>query len=100
MSRKKGGSSPLTGPLLLLGGGMLVLGAIVLMSLGPKKASVVDEGQIEVRGQPRLRADPESIDLGEVKLDTPKTFRIALTNVGDEPLRLAEEPYLEVVEGC
>ncbi len=100
MSKKKGRSSWVAGPLLLLGGAMLVLGAIVLASLGSKQNVVLDEGQVEVRGQPRLRAVPASIDLGEVKLNTPKTFQIALTNVGDEPLKLTEEPYLEVVEGC
>lgn len=99
MNKKKSRFS-FTGPVLLLGGGMLVLGAIVLASLAPKQDSTVDESQIEVRGQPSLRADPDSIDLGDVPLGTPKTFAIALTNVGDEPLRLAEEPYLEVVEGC
>lgn len=97
---KRGRTSSITGPMLLLGGGMLVLGAVALATLGGREDTVVDEDRIEVRGQPSLRADPESIDLGEVPLDTPKTFQVALTNVGDETLRLTEEPYLEVVEGC
>jgi hypothetical protein len=51
-------------------------------------------------GTPRVSVDQEQIDYGEVKLDTPLSFSIAVTNTGDGVLRFKEKPYLEVREGC
>ena len=55
---------------------------------------------IEVKGMPRLKMDREAIDLGNVRLGQTVEARFRLTNVGDQPLRFAEAPYIEVVEGC
>jgi cell division septal protein FtsQ len=55
---------------------------------------------ITVSGQPSLLVDQELIDYGDVKFDTPKTFMVTLTNVGDEPLKISDTPYVEVWEGC
>jgi cell division septal protein FtsQ len=55
---------------------------------------------IEVSGQPSLKVDQQLIDYGDVKLDTNLTFALELTNIGDQPLRISEPPYVEVVEGC
>jgi len=44
--------------------------------------------------------DRQEINLGDVKFNVPKTFTITVTNVGDQPLRFAQAPYIEVVEGC
>jgi hypothetical protein len=86
--------------MLLIMGGILLLGALVLILPGLGRRGVVDESRVEVAGQPSLRAEPESIDFGVVPLDTPKSFVFDLTNVGDEPLRLSQEPTIEVLEGC
>ncbi len=54
----------------------------------------------EVNGAPRLKADRETIDLGKVQLGKNAQAVFELANVGDQPLRFAETPYIEVVEGC
>jgi hypothetical protein len=51
-------------------------------------------------GTPAVSVDKERIDYGEVKLNTPLTFSIVVTNTGDGILRFKEKPYIEVREGC
>ncbi len=55
---------------------------------------------IEVSGRPSLKVSQETIDLGNVRLGQTVQASFELTNVGDRPLRFAEAPYIEVVEGC
>ena len=55
---------------------------------------------IEVHGAPSLKADQEQIDLGNVSLGQTVQVSFRLTNVGDQPLRFSEKPYIEVVKGC
>ena len=75
-------------PWLLVGlGGLLLLAAIFLFSNRDS-------------GTPVASVDQELIDFGEVKLDTPLTFSIVVTNSGDGVLRFREKPYIEVREGC
>ena len=59
-----------------------------------------DPSLVEVSGQPSLMVDKELIDYGDVKLNTNLTFTLNLTNVGDQPLKISETPYVEVAEGC
>ena len=73
--------------LLAVIGGLLVLAAILL--LGNRDT-----------GTPIASVDQELIDYGEVKLDTPLTFSLVVTNTGDGVLRFKEKPYIEVREGC
>lgn len=68
-------------------GGVLLLAAVLLFSNRDT-------------GTPVLSVDQELIDYGEVKLDTPLTFSIVVTNSGDGVLRFQETPYVEVREGC
>lgn len=83
----------------------LIAGSLLLVTAGigisksvlGKKA---DPSLVEVTGQPSLRVDQELIDYGDVKFNTNKSFAIRLTNVGDQPLKISEEPYVEVREGC
>jgi hypothetical protein len=51
-------------------------------------------------GTPAVSVDKERIDYGEVKLNTPLTLSIVVTNTGDGILRFKEKPYIEVREGC
>ena len=83
-------------PMLLVGAGVVLLGVIVWIGLGGSARSTA----IEVSGAPRLKADRQLVDLGNVKLGTSVEVSFALSNVGDQPLRLTEAPYVEVVEGC
>jgi len=51
-------------------------------------------------GTPALAVDQQTIDYGDVKLNTNLTFEIKVTNIGDGALRFKEEPYIQVLEGC
>lgn len=78
----------------IVGGALLLLfGALSLLGGGRKAA-------IEVTGQPRLKVDREVVDLGEIQLGRTVEAAFVLTNVGDQPLRVTDPPYAEVVEGC
>jgi len=55
---------------------------------------------IQVHSQPAIRVDQQQIDFGDVNLGVDRAFTITVTNVGDQPLRFAQAPYIEVVEGC
>ncbi|MGB9897273.1 hypothetical protein [Thermanaerothrix sp.] len=52
------------------------------------------------RGTPVLAVDQSKIEFDTVKLGTPLTFEIEVTNTGDGILRFKEKPYIEVLEGC
>jgi cell division septal protein FtsQ len=83
----------------VLAGGLLLItsGIFIAINMRENKA---DPALIEVSGQPSLKVDQELIDYGDVKLNTNLTFALQLTNVGDQPLRISETPYVEVLEGC
>ncbi len=53
-----------------------------------------------VTGAPALQVDKEKVDFGDVKLGQTGEATFEVTNVGDQPLRFNEKPYVEVVEGC
>jgi len=85
-------------PLLLsLVGGVVLIGVIVFAIFSntptPKAA-------IEVSGAPRLKVDKEKVEFGDRKLGSDVEVTLEVTNIGDQPLRFAETPYVEVVEGC
>jgi len=83
-------------PVLLVGGGILLIGA-AFFALRPRAAS---SAYIEVSGAPSLKVDQEKVDLGDVKFNQLAEVSFQLTNVGDQELRFTKEPYIEVVEGC
>lgn len=85
--------------ILLIAGGLLLIGAGVSFAKNALD-NRADPSLIEVGGQPSLKVDQELIDYGDVKLNTRLTFALNLTNVGDEPLKISEDPYVEVKEGC
>jgi hypothetical protein len=51
-------------------------------------------------GMPRLAVDRTEIDLGYRRFDTAARVVFTLTNAGDGPLRLAEVPRVNAVQGC
>ena len=88
--RKQSKKSSLPVIALVVGGLLLVAGAIYYSLQGSGQAS----------GTPRLWVDQEVIDYGDVKLDTPVNFTLTVTNNGDGVLRFKEKPFIQVVEGC
>ncbi len=52
------------------------------------------------RGGPRLAVDTDNIDLGTWHFDRMASATFNLRNVGDQPLKLAANPRVEVAEGC
>ncbi|RCK77091.1 MAG: hypothetical protein ANABAC_3516 [Anaerolineae bacterium] len=74
-------------PLLLLGAVMLALAAFLFV-------------QQMGAGTPVLVVDPERIDFGDVRYNTPLSFTITVTNQGSGTLRFTEQPYIEVRQGC
>ncbi len=83
-------------PLVVAGGGLLLILAAVFAFSQPAKPKAA----IEVAGTPSLKVDKEKVDLGDVKLGKVVDVAFTLENVGDQPLKLGEAPYVEVVEGC
>lgn len=84
--------------LFLLVGGIVLVGLAFLALRG--KSAAQPPAAIEVYGAPSLKVDQEQVDLGEVKLGQLVQVSFRLTNVGDQPLRFSEAPYVELVEGC
>ena len=54
----------------------------------------------EAKGAPRLKADKQKVDLGNVKLGQTVQVSFEITNTGDQSLRFSKDPFVEVVEGC
>ena len=54
----------------------------------------------EVTGAPKLKVDKESVNLGDRKVGQLVSTSFEITNVGDQPLRFTEAPYIEVAAGC
>ncbi|HSB89709.1 MAG TPA: hypothetical protein VLD63_06760 [Anaerolineales bacterium] len=84
-------------PIVLGLGGLALVVAALSVVLGGGSGGAA---RIEVTGQPRLKVDKETIDLGNIQLGRTVDASFVLTNVGDEPLKIAEAPFIEVVEGC
>lgn len=84
---------------------LLTLGGVVLLGLA---AFLVWRGRAEpspaftpqVTGAPKLKADREAVDLGDVRLGQTVEVSFEIANTGDQLLRFTEAPYVEVAEGC
>ena len=82
---------------------LFVMGGVVLLSLAAFflwRGNTGPASTPEVTGAPRLKADKEKVDLGDVKLGQTVQVSFEIANVGDQPLRFTQEPFVEVVEGC
>ena len=88
---------PAWGPLAFLAGGVALLGVALFALLRPGAGG---GAPLEVQGAPRLKVDREVIDFGDVRLGEWVQADFRVTNVGDQPLRFSETPWVELVEGC
>ena len=87
---------PITLSLIILVGVALV--AVALMEGGNNQSGSTAAPQVS--GAPALQVDQAKIDLGDVPLGQTVSAKFEVVNVGDQPLRFKEKPYVEVVEGC
>ncbi|MHB1449060.1 MAG: hypothetical protein ACYC6E_13025 [Bellilinea sp.] len=82
--------------LIVTGIGLIAVAIWALLSSGGQ-----DKVTVEVTGAPKIKVEQEVIDYGDVKLGgMPIRTVVKVTNVGDQPLRFKEAPYIEVLEGC
>ena len=87
-------------PFYLGGGALLVImiGIVLLTNLG--RGSSASSSPAQATGQPKLAVDREQIDFGKVPLDIPVKATFKLSNVGDQPLQILNQPVVEVKQGC
>ena len=85
-------------PLALIGAGVVVLAGVLWAAFGSRGTG--RQVPVEVTGAPRLRADRQRVDLGDLRLGQTVEVTFELANVGDQPLRFTETPYVTVAEGC
>jgi len=76
--------------LVFLGGGLLILAAVLFANRSGGNVS----------GTPKLAMDQNKIDYGYVKFGENRQFALKITNTGTGTLRFKEAPYIEVLEGC
>jgi hypothetical protein len=90
------------GALLAIFAGVLVLGVTGFLLLRPKPSASSPSASFtpQLNGAPHLQADRQQIDLRNVKLGQTVQVAFEITNTGDQPLRFAKDPFVEVVEGC
>jgi hypothetical protein len=87
--RKQNQSKKFPWLLVALGGGLLLLAAILFANRNG------DGG-----GTPSISIDQQKVDYGYVKFGETRSIAVKVTNTGDGILRFKEQPYIEVVEGC
>ena len=92
-TKKKQSLAPLW--LALAGLGLVLIAAWALIGNNRQEKATV-----EVEGSPRVKVEKDVINRGNIRLGTPIRDDIRVTNVGDQPLRFVEAPYVEVREGC
>ncbi|TDA65955.1 MAG: hypothetical protein D9V45_03150 [Chloroflexi bacterium] len=82
--------------LIVTGIGLVLVAIWALVSSGGP-----DKAEIEVTGAPKLKVEQDYYDYGDLKLGGASVRTVVkVTNVGDQPLRFKEAPYIEVLEGC
>jgi len=87
-------------PLFLAGGALLVIiiGVVWLTTSGRGTTNTGSPAQ--VAGRPALAVDRQQIDFGKVPLNIPVKATFQLSNVGDQPLQILNQPVVEVKQGC
>jgi len=87
---------PIWLPLIVIAGVALIV--VALIGSGNNQSGATSKPQ--VRGGPALQVDQEKIDLGDVPLGETVSAKFEIANVGDQPLRFTQKPYIQVAAGC
>ena len=98
MSKRRRRQRNFPWPILVFGGILMLTAAFLLASKAAGGSGT--GGSPAVGGPPQMAVDPAKIDYGYVKFGNNESFKIKVTNKGGGVLRFAEEPYIEVLEGC
>ncbi|HEC23787.1 MAG TPA: hypothetical protein ENI95_12815 [Chloroflexi bacterium] len=85
-------------PLVAGGIGVLLLGGGIFALVNGNRTPA--DYTPEVTGAPRLEVEQDIFDYGDVSLNTPVETIVVLRNVGDKPLRIVGDPWVEVRAGC
>jgi hypothetical protein len=87
---------PIWLPLIVIAGVALIV--VALIGSGNNQSGATSKPQVS--GGPALQVDQEKIDLGDVPLGETVSAKFEITNVGDQPLRFTQKPYIQVAAGC
>jgi hypothetical protein len=87
---------PIWLPLIIIAGAALIMVALSGGGNNPAGPTV----KPQVSGGPALQVDQEKINLGDVPLGQTVSAKFEITNVGDQPLRFTQKPYIQVAAGC
>ena len=87
---------PIWLPLIIVAGAALIVVALVGGSINLSGST----SKPQVSGGPALQVDQEKINLGDVPLGETVSAKFEITNVGDQPLRFTQKPYIQVAAGC
>jgi hypothetical protein len=80
-------------------GGVVLLIVAALLVFEPWSGAEPQEA-LQGAGEPRLAVDRAIIDEGYIKYDVPIRTTFRLSNVGDQPLEILNQPQVRLVEGC
>jgi len=85
---------------IVAGGALLVIiiGVVLLSNAG--RGSSATGSPAQVTGQPKLAVDQELINFGRVPLDKTVRATFRLSNAGDQPLQILNQPVVQVKQGC
>jgi hypothetical protein len=96
--RRRGGKRYFAWPILAFGGILLIFAAFLFANSARGRNE--GNGRNDGAGTPNITVDQEKIDYGYVKFGNSESFKIRVSNKGDGTLRFAEQPYVQVMEGC
>jgi hypothetical protein len=77
---------------------VIVLGLVFLRR--PGEPTSTSDLPTLATNMPRLAVDQKQMDFGKVPLDIPLKATFKLSNVGDQPLQILNQPVVEVKQGC
>ncbi len=100
-SRPISPAAPRAGRRTLLWVGLMALGAFALVVVGFTLLRGGSGGPAAGGSQgPVVEVDQDVFDYGDVKVNTPIETLLRVRNAGDQPLKIAGDPEVELVEGC
>lgn len=85
----------------LLIAGISIAGLVVVaLSATLGEDSLPSEALVDTSGTPVLQLDSDFVDFGDVPFNQMVEASFEVTNTGDAALLFAEEPFVELKDGC